>query len=162
LTSPRLHKDGFNESILGTAFWFLGEDVHSPVDIRQDQADRFDNRIDVMTKTFLGLTVACARCHDHKFDAISTKDYYALFGILESSNYRLARFDTITHNRKIAEQLWALRNKSQAEIGKAFAHAARPTIDKLDAYLLTAAGIADHSNQLDAVLVKRWQQKLAQ
>ena len=64
------------------------------MDIRQDQADRFDNRIDVMTKTFLGLTVACARCHDHKFDAISTKDYYALFGFLESSNYRLVRFDT--------------------------------------------------------------------
>ncbi len=103
LTSPRMHKDGFNESILGTAFWFLGEECHSPVDIRQDQADRFDNRIDVMTKTFLGLTVACARCHDHKFDAISTKDYYALFGVLESSNYRLARFDTITHNRKVAE-----------------------------------------------------------
>ena len=102
LKSPRIHKDGFNESILGTAFWFLGEECHSPVDIRQDQADRFDNRIDVLTKTFLGLTVACARCHDHKFDAISTKDYYALFGILESSNYRLARFDTITEHRKIA------------------------------------------------------------
>ena len=86
LPTPRLHPtEGFNESILGTGFWFLGEEVHSPVDIRQDQADRFDNRIDVLTKTFLGLTVACARCHDHKFDAISTKDYYALSGFLESS-----------------------------------------------------------------------------
>ena len=76
LPDPRRHpNDGFNESILGTGFWFLGEEVHSPVDIRQDQADRFDNRIDVFGKTFLGLTVACARCHDHKFDAISTKDY---------------------------------------------------------------------------------------
>ena len=88
------------------------------MDIRQDQADRFDNRIDVMTKTFLGLTVACARCHDHKFDAISTKDYYALFGILESSNYRLARFDTITHNRKIAEELWKLRSKARPELAE--------------------------------------------
>jgi hypothetical protein len=79
------------ELIVGTAFWFLGEEVHSPVDIRQDQADRFDNRIDVFGKTFLGLTIACARCHDHKFDAISSKDYYSLFAVLESSGYRLTR-----------------------------------------------------------------------
>ncbi|HJT76110.1 MAG TPA: DUF1549 domain-containing protein, partial [Gemmataceae bacterium] len=88
-------RTGSNESILGTAFWFLGEEVHSPVDVRQDEADRFDNRIDVMSKAFLGLTVACARCHDHKFDAISSRDYYALFGFLESSSYRLVRFDTL-------------------------------------------------------------------
>ena len=98
-------RDGFNESILGTGFWFLGEEVHSPVDIRQDQADRFDNRIDVLTKTFLGLTVACARCHDHKFDAISTKDYYALLRDLRESGYRQVRFDTLDQNRKIAAEL---------------------------------------------------------
>ncbi len=85
--------DKSEESIIGTAFWFLGEEVHSPVDIRQDEADRFDNRIDVFGKTFLGLTIACARCHDHKFDAISAKDYYSLFAMLESSGYRLARVD---------------------------------------------------------------------
>ena len=75
------------------------------MDIRQDQADRFDNRIDVFGKTFLGLTVACARCHDHKFDAISAKDYYALFGFLESSNYRLVRFDSLEHNRR-SSPIW--------------------------------------------------------
>ena len=95
LTSPRRHPtDGSNESIQGTGFWLLGEEIHSPVDIRQDQADRFDNRIDVFGKAFLGLTVACARCHDHKFDAISTKDYYSLFALLEASSPRLARIDS--------------------------------------------------------------------
>ena len=130
LKSPRLHQDGFNESILGTGFWFLGEEVHSPVDTRQDEADRFDNRIDVLTKTFLGLTVSCARCHDHKFDAISTKDYYSLFGILESCNYRLARFDTMTHNRKIAEQLAELRKKSRQPLLEAMIRAAGPRADQ--------------------------------
>ena len=105
---------GFNESILGTGFWFLGEEVHSPVDIRQDEADRFDNRIDVMTKTFLGLTVACARCHDHKFDAISQRDYYALSGFLISSSYRQARFATIERERQAAETLQALRDAARA------------------------------------------------
>ncbi len=159
LKNPRLQKDGFNESILGTAFWFLGEECHSPVDIRQDQADRFDNRIDVMTKTFLGLTVACARCHDHKFDAISTKDYYALFGILESSNYRLARFDTIAQHRKIAEQLAELKNKGRRDLTRAIFQACK----KFDSsIMLTAGGIADRSKEFNPALLKRWRQALAQ
>jgi Protein of unknown function (DUF1553)/Protein of unknown function (DUF1549)/Planctomycete cytochrome C len=47
--------------------------------------DVINDRIDVVTKGFLGLTVTCARCHDHKFDPIPTKDYYALHGIFNSS-----------------------------------------------------------------------------
>jgi hypothetical protein len=99
---------GANESILGTGFWFLGEWVHSPVDIRQEEADRFDNMIDVYSKTFLGLTVACARCHDHKFDPITQKDFYALQGYLRSSSYQQARFETMEQNREIAAKLDAL------------------------------------------------------
>ncbi len=106
LEKPRLNPvTGFNESILGTGFWFLGEWVHSPVDIRKDESDRFDNMIDVMSKTFLGVTVSCARCHDHKFDAISTADYYSLAGFLQSSDYRQVPFESLEHNRAIAEEL---------------------------------------------------------
>lgn len=106
LESPRLHPtEGFNESVLGTGFWFLGEWVHSPVDIRKDESDRFDNMIDVMSKTFLGVTVACARCHDHKFDAISTADYYSLSGFLQSSDFRHVRYETVEHNRSVAATL---------------------------------------------------------
>ena len=79
-----------NQSIQGTGFWHLGEATHSPVDIRGEEADRVANQIDVFGKTFLGLTIACARCHDHKFDAITTADYYALCGFLQSSGYHLA------------------------------------------------------------------------
>jgi hypothetical protein len=50
-----------------------------------NQNDIIDDRIDVVTRGTLGLTVACARCHDHKFDPIPTKDYYALHGIFASS-----------------------------------------------------------------------------
>lgn len=85
--------DGYNESLIATGFWFLGEDKHAPVDAKAEQAARIDNQLDVFSKTFLGLTVACARCHDHKFDAISTKDYYALAGFLQSSRRQTAYLD---------------------------------------------------------------------
>ncbi|HEX3313387.1 MAG TPA: DUF1549 domain-containing protein, partial [Gemmataceae bacterium] len=111
LPEPRLDPTKkFDESILGTGFWYLGEQLHSPVDICQDKADRFDNMIDVMSKAFLGLTVACARCHDHKFDAISTKDYYALFGFLDSSTYRLVPFDTRTEHARLAREIEKARD----------------------------------------------------
>lgn len=47
--------------------------------------DVIGDQIDVTTKAFLGLTVACARCHDHKFDPIPTKDYYSLYGVFANS-----------------------------------------------------------------------------
>jgi cytochrome c553 len=117
LPQPRRHRaKRFNESVLGTGFWFLGEWVHSPVDIRRDEADRFDNMLDVMSKTFLGVTVACARCHDHKFDAISTADYYSLSGFLQSSDYRQVRFESMEQNRRVAVQLARVDEKYQRQI----------------------------------------------
>lgn len=124
LDQPRLNAEaGYNESVLGTGFWFLGEWVHSPVDIRKDEADRFDNMIDVMSKTFLGVTVSCARCHDHKFDAISTADYYSLSGFLQGSDFRQVRFESLEHNRKIADSLSKLdasyRNRIRKKLSAA-------------------------------------------
>ncbi len=88
LDEPRYDpQTGSNESLLATAFWWLGDAVHSPVDSRMDFADRMDNQIDVFGKAILGLTLGCARCHDHKFDPIPSRDYYALFGILASSRF---------------------------------------------------------------------------
>ncbi len=106
LPNPRLHPEQhYNESVIGTGFWFLGEATHAPVDVKNDEAGRIDNQIDVLCKTFLGMTVACARCHDHKFDAISTQDYYALAGYLQSSRRQLALLDPkqkIASTRKLA------------------------------------------------------------
>jgi len=48
-------------------------------------ADEWQDRVDTVTRTFLGLTVACARCHDHKYDPIPTSDYYSLAGIFAST-----------------------------------------------------------------------------
>ena len=50
-----------------------------------DQNEIIDDRIDVVSRGLLGLTVTCARCHDHKFDPIPTEDYYSFYGIFASS-----------------------------------------------------------------------------
>jgi hypothetical protein len=82
LPQPRLNaKEGLNESVIGAAQLRMVEHGFQPVDPWEDRVKWTDNQIDVFAKTFQGLTISCARCHDHKFDAISQKDYYALFGI---------------------------------------------------------------------------------
>ena len=50
-----------------------------------DEHEIIDDRIDVVTRGLLGLTVTCARCHDHKYDPIPTEDYYSLYGVFASS-----------------------------------------------------------------------------
>jgi hypothetical protein len=64
-----------------TALGFLALGGH----FMNNQQDILDDRIDVVTRGLLGLTVACARCHDHKFDPIPQKDYYALYGVFAST-----------------------------------------------------------------------------
>ena len=119
LLDPRIDDaTGINESVLGTGFWFLGEWVHSPVDTRKDEADRFDNMIDVMSKTFLGLTVACARCHDHKFDPITSADYYALSGFLQSSDFAQVRFESMISEQAAASRLQEVDRQHLAELAE--------------------------------------------
>ena len=60
--------------------------------------DIIDDRIDVVTRGFLGLTVSCARCHDHKFDPLPTADYYSLYGVFASSSepYQRPRIEAVS------------------------------------------------------------------
>jgi mono/diheme cytochrome c family protein len=78
-TAEDLKGTGF----LGGAPWIW--DQAEPI---QGRADERNERIDAVTRGFLGLTVACSRCHDHKYDPILAKDYYALGGVFASSTYK--------------------------------------------------------------------------
>jgi mono/diheme cytochrome c family protein len=94
LSAPRMNPaDGTNESVTATGWWWMTQGTHAPVDVRLDQAERVDNQIDVASKAFLGTTASCARCHDHKFDDVSQRDYYALFGVVKSSRRAYAYQD---------------------------------------------------------------------
>ena len=70
-------------------------------------ADEWDERLDTVTRGFLGLTVACARCHDHKFDPIRTEDYYALAGVM--ANTQLAERPLKADGDADAEALTTVR-----------------------------------------------------
>lgn len=142
LPEPRLNpQDGYNESVIATGFWYMHQATHAPVDVKRDQADRIDNQLDVMSKTFLGLTVSCSRCHDHKFDAIASKDYYAMAGYLYSARQSVAFLDP---GNKIQSCEVSQKSILNVEIEKTLgALQATPTLDHLSVapYLTAAAKV---------------------
>ncbi len=71
--------------IIATGFLALGKKALAQKDLPLKRYDVVDDQIEVTAKSFLGLTVNCARCHDHKFDPIATKDYYQLAAIFAST-----------------------------------------------------------------------------
>ncbi len=73
------------DRISATGLLMVGTKALAETDKEQSRLDIIDDQIDVIGRAFLGLTLACARCHDHKFDPIATTDYYALAGILRST-----------------------------------------------------------------------------
>ena len=79
--SSQVNKRG----IIATGLLALGPKAVAQQDKQRMLYDVYDEQIEVVSKSMLGLTVACARCHDHKFDPILTKDYYSLAGIFAST-----------------------------------------------------------------------------
>ena len=70
---------------IATGFLMVGPKALAETDKEQVKLDIADEQLDVTGRAFLGLTIACARCHDHKFDPIPTVDYYSLAGIFRST-----------------------------------------------------------------------------
>jgi hypothetical protein len=85
LPSPRAEPI-YREGRIATAFLALGSWDHGDADKDKLVSDIVDDQIDTVGKAFLGLTLGCARCHNHKFDPISQQDYYALAGIFYSTH----------------------------------------------------------------------------
>jgi mono/diheme cytochrome c family protein len=83
------------ERLVATGFLSLGPKVLAEVDETKMEMDIIDEQVDTFGQAMLGLTLGCARCHDHKFDPITAHDYYALAGIFKSTR-------TMEHFKKIA------------------------------------------------------------
>lgn len=100
IENPRINEAlGVNESMFGTAHWRFCFHGFAPTDALDEKVRFTDDQINVLGKAFMGLTISCARCHDHKFDAISQADYYAMFGIVGSC--RPAMKNALTKERQL-------------------------------------------------------------
>jgi hypothetical protein len=86
------------EQLTATAFLVLGPKNLDLQDKELLRMNTVDEQIDTVGRVFMGLTISCARCHDHKFDPIPAKDYYALAGIFRSTRtLKRSNVSTLTH-----------------------------------------------------------------
>ena len=118
LKTPRINKaTKLNESLIGLLFYHFGEHRHGDsVDFNGIHQEMVNNKIDAFSKAFLATTVACARCHDHKLEAVSQEDYYALAGVFMSARWttRIADQPGINDNR--IAKLKSLRSDIREEL----------------------------------------------
>lgn len=105
---------GRTENLAALGFFGLGAQYYKNTDAARAIADELDDRIDTLSRGFLGLTVSCARCHDHKFDPIPTQDYYSIAGVFHSSklnNTPLCSLEELKTYEKAKQKLTDSENK---------------------------------------------------
>ena len=126
LAAPRINAvGGLNESLIGPMFYHMGEHRHGDNEVINGvREEMIDNKIDAFSKAFLAMTVACARCHDHKLDAISQRDYYALAGMFMTPRWTSRAIDAPRKNAAAIEQLQRLRSQIQKRTSELWARRA--------------------------------------
>ncbi|MDQ2898508.1 MAG: PSD1 and planctomycete cytochrome C domain-containing protein [Acidobacteriota bacterium] len=113
-------KDFNARGIVATGFLALGQKALAQVDKTKMLYDVYDEQVDVTSKAILGLTMACARCHDHKFDPILTKDYYSMVGIFANTkDFKNAKVGVaqLLYRPLVPQPEYDKYLASQAEIG---------------------------------------------
>ena len=139
------------ERNIATGFLAIGPKMLAEDDPVKMHMDIIDEQVDTMGKAFLGLTLGCARCHDHKFDPVTTRDYYSLAGIFKSTktmeNYRVvanwferpvepqARIDAWNQYEQSRDQEQATIDKIVADVNSQFQSTAR---ERARDYLIAA------------------------
>lgn len=166
LKSPRINREmGINESAIGPAHWRMVFHGYAPTDALEEKVRFIDDEINTFSKAFLGLTVSCARCHDHKFDAISQRDYYALFGVLGSTRPGRSMIDGPEKLNRHRDELEVLKKS----IRSALADEWLQDLPSLKKRLMTtrkadpkAGSILDplHAVQMNSSYETAWQQQV--
>ena len=145
-----------HERLIATGFLSLGPKMLACDDGQKMELDIIDEQIDTTSRAFMGMTMGCARCHDHKFDPLPTADYYALAGIFKSTK-TMENFDVVAqwHEYTVATkaeraEAKAHENKLTAVTAKRDAHERRAQEALLKAerlkaidYLIAAAKFGD-------------------
>ena len=120
LKNPRLNAiEQINESVIGPMFFQLGEKRHGDsAEFDGIHQEMVHNKIDAFSKAFQGVTVGCARCHDHKLDAVSQRDYYALAGSFMSARWVTHTLDTRDRNAEVLAELREIKVRLRKTIGE--------------------------------------------
>ena len=143
------------------------------------QHDIIDDRIDVVTRGLLGLTVSCARCHDHKFDAVPTRDYYSLHGVFASSlephvprlivppSERPRHEAYLKELQRRTDQLEQFLQSQQTKLETSARQRAGEYLlaaqkEQVQANFLAVMFLIDASKDLNPVMTQRWGQLLEQ
>ncbi len=139
--------------------------------------DVIDDQIDTVTRGLLGLTVSCARCHDHKFDPLPTADYYSLYGVFASSEqpFERPRIERTSEQGKafeaeLAEKIVALREMQSEQYELLTRTARERTADYLVHVVTTEPDVAETSvfflsllpDALRPQIVNRWRKLIQQ
>jgi len=119
LPNPRI-QDGLNESALGIGQLRMVLHGFSPTDSLDELVTWTDNQIETVSKAFQGLTVSCARCHDHKFDAISQADFYALYGIFTSTRPAIIDVNAPGTGEAVRAELLQLKQRIKSAVADAW------------------------------------------
>ena len=118
LEKPRVNdEEGLNESAIGPAHFRMVPHGFGVTDAYDEQITFTDNAVDVLTKATMGLTVSCARCHNHKFDPISQKDYYKFYGMVVSSRPAIVNVDSPELRDLHREELLDLKGRIRSALG---------------------------------------------
>ena len=132
LAKPRLNaKLGLNESAIGPAQYRFVLQGFAPTDALDELVRTTENQIDVVSKAFLGLTVSCARCHNHKFDPISQEDYHAFYSIMTSCRPAMVNVDSPARQETNKTALAKLKPRIRAALAERWLTEARLFAEKL-------------------------------
>ena len=136
LPKPRWNEsEDLNESMIGPVFLQMGEFRYGNNLFMDGLTYEFlDHQIDSLTKAFQSTTVACARCHDHKIDPVSMRDYYALAGVLMSSRWTTRTIDGNRVNSDIENGLREMKPAIRAELIRLW----KDDLSQLSSYLMAA------------------------
>jgi hypothetical protein len=134
-----------------------------------ERADEWNDKIDATSKTFLGLTVGCARCHDHKYDPILQKDYYAMGSVFASTNYHeypLVPKSVVDESEKKKTELEDKDKALKAFLDQASDLYAQTLFAQTEDYMIAAYRVGKEKNatvasisedaKLDSEMLERW------
>jgi hypothetical protein len=170
LAADQLGLDENNPALAGLGFLTVGMQFRNP-------HDTIDDQIDVVTRGLLGLTVACARCHDHKFDPVPTEDYYSLYATLASSQspdllplvgqpedtpqYRVYQGELekrrVNYGDMARDQTEVMRGRLRMQVGLYLRELAKGTPEQD----LSAAFLSYRTDDVRPLVLNRWRDYLA-